>query len=136
MLKSIKFKIGIILILGFIIAFPWTVYQVIAHGWKAPESAAKTENPIPKSVEVLAAGKTLYEDFCTGCHGLSARGGSSESLGLEMNPPDLIKRLSGHSQGDFFWKIQNGKGDMPGFKNDLEPDEIWQIIHYIKNIIK
>ena len=38
-----------------------------------------------------------------------------------------------HTDGDFFWKIQNGKGEMPSFKEDLSGNDIWNVINYIKS---
>ncbi|HCY83712.1 MAG TPA: hypothetical protein DHV36_01090 [Desulfobacteraceae bacterium] len=132
---SSAFNIRCALVAFFLITLPVVYSQVWAHGWKAPKPASKMENPLPSTPEVLKSGETLYQDFCSSCHGMNARGGSSEELGLSMAPPDLVKRLKEHSPGDFYWKINHGRGDMPGFKDDLEPDEVWGIIRYIEGLI-
>lgn len=109
---------------------------VFAHGWKAPEKEAKIKNPVSFSEESVTRGQESYLDLCSNCHGETARGGNPDKFKGKMAPPDLVKRLKGHSDGDFFWKIQTGKGDMPSFKEDVEPEEIWDIINYIKGIDK
>ena len=38
-----------------------------------------------------------------------------------------------HPDGDFFWKIQEGRGDMPSFNDDLSEEQIWEIINYIRS---
>ena len=48
----------------------------------------------------------------------------------------LVKRLINHTEGDFFWKIQNGKGKMPSFKEDLLEKQIWNIVNFIKGLSK
>lgn len=107
---------------------------VFAHGWKAPEKEALKTNPITYSETSVSRGQESYLDLCANCHGENARGGNPNQFKGKMIPPDLVKRLKEHSDGDFFWKIQTGKGDMPSFKEDVEAGEIWDIINYIRNL--
>ena len=98
----------------------------MAHSWKAPKEASTKQNPVEKSEQSINSGMKLYNQFCAGCHGRSAKGDG------EIIPPDLEKRAKHHSDGDFFWKIQHGRGEMPSFKDELQEKEIWDIINYIK----
>lgn len=107
----------------------------IAHGWKAPKDAAGLQNPIKVSHGSISKGKAVYDQFCSYCHGDNAQGGEKLNLDMQMTPPNLKARLKGHSEGDFFWKIKNGRGDMPAFQDDLEDKEIWRTISYIKSLI-
>jgi mono/diheme cytochrome c family protein len=107
----------------------------IAHGWKAPKNAAQVQNPIKINDESISKGKELYDQSCSYCHGDNAQGGAGLNLDMKMTPPNLKDRLKGHSEGDFFWKIKKGKGDMPPFKEDFEDEEIWQTIAYIKSLM-
>ncbi len=108
----------------------------LAHKWKAPEKAVKMVNPIAIDDQSLTLGKNSYAQNCADCHGIDAKGMSAESAGLDKSPSNLPKRLKTHSDGDFFWKIQHGKGDMPSFKESLDDKEIWSIINHIKSLIK
>jgi len=105
-----------------------------AHGWKSPEKDAKVKNPNEYSKTSISRGQESYLDLCSNCHGDDTRGGDSEKWKGKMTPPDLVQRLKNHSDGDFFWKIQKGRGDMPSFKEDIEPDEIWDMINFIKSL--
>lgn len=109
--------------------------QVLAHGWKAPEIAASKKNPVKMTGGSIDAGRALYGEFCARCHGKAADGNGSTAGELATRPPDLKKRLAGHSDGDFFWKIQTGKGEMPGFNEDLEDRDIWNVINYIRSLM-
>lgn len=135
-----EFKINVqsasILFGGFIVALILVVphHSLQAHSWKAPESAAKIANPVPLNSESIALGKESYEEACLTCHGKNAGGGNPADFEGKMTPPNLVERLTHHTDGDFFWKIQNGKGEMPAFKEDLNPDEIWNIINFIKSV--
>jgi len=128
------FKNRYMIILGFFLTILMIAPLVFAHGWKSPKSDSQIENPIPVTAQALAAGQQVYGLFCADCHGMNAQGGSKTAIGIQKNPPDLKKRLASHSDGDFFWKIQQGRGDMPGFKQDLEDREIWQVIQYLRNL--
>ncbi len=109
-----------------------TISLVFAHEWMAPKTAAEIKNPVPQNEETITSGKELFLDNCAACHGDNGRGLSAEETGLEKSTPNLGKRLKSHSDGDFFWKIQNGRGEMPSFKDDLTDKEIWEIIHFIR----
>lgn len=41
--------------------------------------------------------------------------------------------VSSHADGDFFWNIQEGRGEMPAFNEDLTEMEIWSIISFIRS---
>jgi mono/diheme cytochrome c family protein len=107
--------------------------SILAHGWKAPKEAAKKANPVELTMKSVQKGKETYLDVCSNCHGDNVKGGDPKEFMGQKTPPNLILRLKHHSDGDFFWKIQNGKDDMPSFEEDLEPSEIWDIINFIKS---
>lgn len=111
-------------------------YKVYAHGWMAPESDAKKENPIKINEKSINNGKKLFENFCSSCHGPEATGIKKEITGLNIDTPNLPARLKTHTDGDFHWKILNGRNQMPSFKEELSENEIWHIINYIRVLIK
>jgi mono/diheme cytochrome c family protein len=106
---------------------------VTAHEWMAPKDAAKRQNPIAETAESVQHGKKLFLNNCAYCHGENAKGMSASDAGLKKSPPNLIKRLSNHTDGDFFWKIQHGRNEMPAFKDTLQNNDIWDIINFIKS---
>lgn len=106
--------------------------QSLAHEWMAPKEAAQQQNPVVPDENSLRSGKMLYQDNCAACHGDPIQGLKAEQTGLETDTPNLKVRLKNHSDGDFFWKINEGRGDMPSFKGELSDKEKWQIINYIR----
>lgn len=106
--------------------------MAMAHGWMAPKQAGEVQNPLPFSKESAESGREVYLENCVVCHGENAEGLMAAKAGLNTDTPDLKKRLATHSDGDFFWKIEEGRGEMPSFKGELEAREIWEVIHYIK----
>lgn len=107
------------------------VAESLAHGWKAPEEMYTVQNPVEPDEDSLQSGETAYRENCAACHGESLEGLKASETGLEMDTPNLKERLRGHSHGDFFWKINEGRGEMPSFKDELSDEQKWQIIHYI-----
>jgi mono/diheme cytochrome c family protein len=104
-----------------------------AHDWMAPKKDATIKNPVVRNEQSLLLGRTLYNEFCTHCHGISGKGLDSEEIGLKKRPTNLQKTLKTHSDGDIFWKIKTGREEMPSFKEDLEENETWSVIHYIRS---
>jgi len=131
LLKSIYVNTVLVLIGAGIMVWP---RFVMAHGWKAPSDAAQTLNPIQNSESSIRQGRQIYGDLCTGCHGVGGKGNGPIADKLNPKPANLVKRLKNHSEGDFFWKISNGRGPMPGFKDQLSERQIWQVINYIKSL--
>ncbi len=104
----------------------------IAHEWMAPKRIADAKNPIKMSSASIEKGKISYTQNCAVCHSNNLEGLPAEKVGLEMDSPNLKKRIRTHSDGDFFWKIQEGRGEMPSFMNDLSHEDTWHVINYIR----
>ena len=108
----------------------------LAHKWVAPQEASIIQNPIPYSEISVAQGKDIYSKNCMNCHGVNAEGLNPKTTGLKQWTSNLVLGLKNHSDGDFFWKIQNGKGAMPSFRNGLSENDIWNLINFIKSLEK
>jgi mono/diheme cytochrome c family protein len=39
-----------------------------------------------------------------------------------------------HSDGDFAWKIANGRGPMPAWKSVLQENQIWDLVNFIQTL--
>lgn len=107
---------------------------LLAHGWRAPKEEAATANPVDASEKSIAAGRKTYLQYCAMCHGPDARGNAALAASLGTEPPDLLKRLSEHSEGDMHWKIRTGREAMPSYGEILSDSQIWDLINYIKSL--
>ena len=101
--------------------------------WMAPEKEAHLLNPVPADPDSVARGEKIFLQNCSSCHGENAEGLDAQVIGLEKSPPNVKERINMHPDGDFFWKIQEGRGDMPSFKDDLTDEQIWEVINYIRS---
>lgn len=93
--------------------------------------------PIPPATgETLAAGKRLYEQHCALCHGVNGEGEQPDPLAPGAAPPHNADGHTWHhaDQQNFatVWYGRGAQGTMPPFYNRLTPDEIIQVLAYIK----
>ena len=109
---------------------------LFAHDWNAPQEAAQRPNPVPKDAAAIERGQKLYAQFCANCHGKNGQGDGPAAAALNPKPANLVARAGHHTDGDFAWKIANGRGAMPGFKDQLAENQIWDLTHYIQNLKK
>lgn len=89
-------------------------------------------NPVPwENLSAQTAGKGIYEQNCSGCHG--AKGDMQPSANFTSR--DFRSRLEKESDY-FFWRISEGKPvatgfNMPAFKGLLTEDQRWQVLTYL-----
>jgi len=107
---------------------------LFAHDWNAPKAAAERQNPVQKDAAAVDRGQKLFEQFCANCHGKSGQGDGPVAAALKPSPSNLAERAGHHSDGDFAWKIANGRGSMPAFKNRLTENQIWDLTHFIQSL--
>ena len=101
--------------------------------WKAPARAARKANPHAADAASLKAGKTVYAAECADCHGKGGAGDGPGARDLESAVPSLTKpEIWRQSDGELFWKLSTGRGDMPGFDDMLGEDERWHVVNYAR----
>jgi mono/diheme cytochrome c family protein len=103
------------------------------HGWMAPAGAAARRNPLPRDAAAIDRGRAVYAILCAECHGAEGRGDGPKAARTWPAPTDLT-RIGSHSPGDIAWKIENGRGDMPAFKDKLAAADIWALTHWIQSL--
>lgn len=101
-----------------------------------PEAAAKT-NPVKPSEESLAKGKKMYGLDCAMCHGKDGDGKGDMASDIK-NVTDFTNpsSLKGKTDGELFYVIRNGKGDMPPEGDRAKDDDIWNMVNYVKSMAK
>jgi mono/diheme cytochrome c family protein len=106
--------------------------------WKVPDAAKKVKNPVEKSDEAVASGKTLYMKHCKSCHGSKGLGDGPKSKELDTPSGDFtIEEFTSQTDGELFYKIKEGRDDMPSFKKKITDDEeMWSIVHFVRTLAK
>ena len=104
-----------------------------AH-WMSPKGEAEKPNPVKADAVSIERGKKSYELLCAACHGATAMGDGAAGAALNPKPTNLKAMSGGHPDGDFAWKIANGRGAMPAWKSVLKEDQVWDLVNYIQNL--
>jgi len=102
--------------------------------WMAPSTAAEQKNPISSTKHSVAKGSQLYQSNCAACHGATAKGDGMAGMMLNPRPADLVEMSGGHPDGDFAYKIREGRGAMPSWKNVLNEQQIWHLVNFIQTL--
>ncbi len=111
-----------------------TVQNETGKEWLVPKDAAKERNPVLSSAESIKRGNDLFLLNCVSCHGINAEGDGAAAKAFTIKPANLRQMAGTHSDAEFAWKIDNGKGEMPAWKNILSENEIWDIVNYIQSL--
>ena len=102
--------------------------RVYAELAKAPEKARAKRNPFENDPEAVAAGRNLFEQHCSECHG-SAGEGSKKAPSLRA------EEVQNAAPGAIFWIVTNGvvRRGMPVWSKLPDPQR-WQLVSYIKSL--
>jgi mono/diheme cytochrome c family protein len=104
-------------------------------GWKAPEESKDLLNPYKNDTTVVAKGREMYGMYCSQCHGESGYGDGAAGGALGQQPANFHSgRVRRQTDGELFWKLSNGKGNMPAFGSSLKEEQRWQIVTYIRKM--
>lgn len=104
------------------------------HHWMAPPEAVKRPNPIPADTNSLTRGRKVFQENCANCHGANGRGDGRGAAPLNPRPTNLAAMAGHHSDGDYAWKIANGRGAMPAWKGILSDNQIWDVVNFIQRL--
>jgi mono/diheme cytochrome c family protein len=129
-------RITVTLILLFLFSFTAT-YAQVNNPWEVPEKYTKMENPFEADKSSFSIGKSYYAKHCKTCHGKTGRGDGLTSKTLDVDPSDLtLDDLDTQKDGEVYYKIYEGRGEMPGFKKLIDEEDIWHVVNYVRTFYK
>ncbi len=103
-----------------------------------PADAATLVNPVKSTPESQAHAKTVYEMDCAMCHGTKGNGKGDLVADMHLTMKDLTDpaTLKDMSDGQIFYIIKNGKGQMPAEGDRSKDDGIWNMVIYVRSLEK
>jgi mono/diheme cytochrome c family protein len=106
--------------------------------WPVPDKYLKMANPVKSDAESLKDGKELYVEHCQSCHGKKGLGDGTKASTLKTEPGDFsTAAYQSEPDGALFYKIMEGRKDMPGFKKKIpDPEDIWSVVNYTRTMKK
>jgi mono/diheme cytochrome c family protein len=101
-------------------------------------SAAKKDNPVKATPEVLAAAKKVFGYDCAMCHGETGDGKGELVESMKLTTIDWRQStvVSGMSDGDIYDLIVKGKDKMVGEGDRLAPAKVWGLVLYVRTLSK
>ena len=109
---------------------PRTTYSPV------PVNAAREPNPVKSTPESIAEGKKIYGDDCAQCHG--ATGDGKTDVAKDLKIPDLTDPalLKARTDGELFYILKNGHGDMPPEGDRVKPEQLWDLVNYVRSLAR
>lgn len=103
-----------------------------------PADAAKVANPVKPTAASTAQAKKTYGYDCAMCHGSNGDGKGDLAVDMKLKLTDYRDpaALKDKTDGELFYIIKNGMGDMPSEGDRAKPDEIWNLVIYIRSFAK
>ncbi len=95
-------------------------------------------NPVAPTGQAVRRGADLYAALCAVCHGATGLGDGFGGEALGTSPATLVHTMGAPYASDpyLYWSIAEGgvelNTEMPAYADVLEPDEIWQVILYMR----
>ena len=91
-----------------------------------PAEAVHQANPVKPTAESIAQGKKYYGYDCAMCHGNNGDGKGEVAIDEKLKIGDFSDKetLKDKTDGDLFYVIKNGHGQMPPERIRSSPNEL------------
>jgi mono/diheme cytochrome c family protein len=106
--------------------------------FRVPPEDASRKNPLTTSPNAIAEGKRRYGFECAACHGKEGdgKGDLVEEMKLKLRDWRDPAALKDFTDGELFYIINKGKGVMTGAEGRANPEQIWQMVIYLRSLAK
>jgi mono/diheme cytochrome c family protein len=107
------------------------------EAWIAPASADIVTNTLANTPENISKGEELYSMYCFSCHGDTGYGDGPAGGSMGIKPANFHdQRVKKQKDGAIFWKLTNGNGNMPPYKEILTEKERWELVIFLRELGK
>jgi len=103
-----------------------------------PPEAVRMVNPVKPTPESLARARKIYGYDCALCHGANGNGKGDVVADLKLTLKDYTDpaALKDMTDGELFYIIKNGKGQMTSEGERAKPEEIWNMVILVRSFSK
>lgn len=137
MIREIGLLSGIVL-LGAAPLLWQSTPQAKDAAFSVPADIAAKTNPVHTTAAGMAQAKKMYGWDCAMCHGKNGGGDGDMASQLKAKLKDYRDpaALKGMTDGELFYIIQKGKGEMTGEGERAKPEEIWNMVSLVRSFSK
>jgi mono/diheme cytochrome c family protein len=103
-----------------------------------PPEAIHMVNPVKSTPESQARAKKMYGYDCAMCHGANGNGKGDVVADLKITLKDYTDpaALKDITDGELFYVIKNGKGQMPSEGDRAKPEDLWNMVILVRSFAK
>ena len=103
-----------------------------------PAEALRQVNPVKASPESLAVARKWYGYDCAMCHGKDGKGKGDVGVDMKLTLSDFTDAdsLKDKTDGELFYVIKNGRGQMPPEGDRLKGNDLWGMVNYVRAFAK
>jgi len=103
-----------------------------------PADAKTLVNPVKSTPDSQARIKKVYGYDCAMCHGTNGNGKGDVVADMKLTLKDYTDpaALKDLTDGEIFYSIKNGKGQMPGEGDRAKPDDLWNMVILVRSFSK
>jgi mono/diheme cytochrome c family protein len=98
------------------------------------QNGSYVNNPVEVTAEVLERGEDRYNIYCAPCHDRVGSGRGIVSLRSQgwIANSLIEQRIVDMPDGELFYVVSMGRRSMPGYRWQIEEDDRWAIVAYIR----
>ncbi len=106
------------------------------HNFNLTPADKTRKNPIRFTDISVARGKDLFKTQCAMCHREKGDGKGDLADAMKVTIPDFTKPdvLSKWTDGELFALIGQGCAPMPGQKERLTADHVWDLVNFLRDV--
>jgi len=92
-------------------------------------------NPLEITDKNSVRGEWIYRTYCQVCHGMTGLGdGPVTKRGVPPPPSLLSDNVKNMKDGQLYFIISNGKGNMASYKSQVQREDRWKVIQYLRTM--
>lgn len=123
-------------IVAFVIVFAVVLIGSCSRPANETSSNVPAATPATKTVatpDEFAVARANYQKSCAACHSQDGTGGLKTVDGKKLKVPSYKEEHAlHHTDEDFVKQITNGGDGMPAFKDKLSPEEMNDLVRFIR----
>ena len=119
-----------------VVLFSAVALQAQAGSCSNPADVKAMVNPVKPTSESIAQGKKYYGYDCAMCHGLTGNGKGDVDTGDKLLDFTNASAMKEKSDGELFCSLKSGKGHMPLENIRQSPNELWNLVNYVRSLAK
>ena len=102
---------------------------------KIPVEDMKRVNPVKATPTGLAHAKKTFGFNCAMCHGKDGdgQGDLADQMKLKLKDWRDPAALKDMTDGELYYIIAKGKGQMPAGADQMKPEDIWNMVIYVRS---